>query len=85
MTLAGDIIPDEHEFGGYPFPWINAKGLEKYNPARPDRLKEWKTPMLIIHSDKDYRCDISGALAAFHTCQALGIESRFLNYPDEVS
>ena len=85
MMIASDVVFDKVSFGGYPFPWENSKGLEKWNPARPDLLKEWKTPMLIIHSDKDYRCDFSGGLAAFQTLQAKEVESRFLNFPDEVS
>lgn len=85
MLLAGDVLDYDTEFGGKPFPWDNFEGLEKWNPARPDRLKEWKTPMMIIHNDKDYRCEFGGGLAAFHTLQALGIECRFLNFPDEVS
>ena len=39
--------------------------------------------MLIIHSDKDYRCPITEGLAAFHVLKAKGVECRFLNFPDE--
>lgn len=40
--------------------------------------------MLIIHSDRDYRCSIDGALAAFNVLQMMGVPSKFLNFPDEV-
>jgi len=66
------------------FPWKNYENMEKYNPARPDLLGNWKTPMLIIHSDLDYRCLLSDGMAAFGVLQALGTPSRFLNFPDEV-
>ena len=39
--------------------------------------------MLFIHSDLDYRCPITDGLAAFNVCQGRGIESKFLNFPDE--
>ena len=39
--------------------------------------------MLFIHSDLDYRCPIGDGLAAFNVCQGRGIESKFLNFPDE--
>ena len=39
--------------------------------------------MLFIHSDKDYRCPITEGLAAFNVCQGRGVESKFLNFPDE--
>lgn len=39
--------------------------------------------MLVIHSQKDYRCIVSDGLAAFATCQAKGIRSRYLTFPDE--
>ena len=54
---------------------------DRNDPSRyTDR---WCAPMLIIHSDKDYRCPITEGLAAYNVCQAKGIESRFLNFPDE--
>ena len=45
--------------------------------------QNWNTPMLIIHSDTDYRCPITEGLAAFNVCQMRGVPSRFLNFPDE--
>ena len=41
--------------------------------------------MLIIHSDRDYRCPIEDGLAAFNVLQVKGVPSKFLNFPDEVS
>lgn len=71
--------------GGPGFPWLNADNMEKWNPARPDLLKNWKhgPPTLFIHSDKDYRCPITDGLAAFKTLRCQGVQARFLNFPDE--
>jgi acetyl esterase/lipase len=59
--------------------------MEKWNPARPDLLKNWKhgPPTLFIHSDKDYRCPITDGLAAFKALRCQGVQARFLNFPDE--
>ena len=87
MLIAGDMIDVRYggDFKGSVLPWENYKNLEKYNPARHDLLANWKTPMMVIHSDLDYRCILSGGLAAFSVCQALGTPSKFLNFPDEVN
>ncbi|KAH8199448.1 hypothetical protein TruAng_006386 [Truncatella angustata] len=71
------------EFGGPPFVWSNPDGLERYNPARPELLKNWKTPMLVIHSDRDYRVPVTSGIATFHALKALGTPARFLSFPDE--
>jgi len=39
--------------------------------------------MLIIHSDRDFRCPTTEGWAAYAVLQGKGIESRFLNFPDE--
>lgn len=83
MLQTDYIGGDEQEFGGPPLLWKNFEGLERYNPARPDLLPHWKTPMLVVHSDRDYRCPITDGLAAFHTLQLLGTPSKFLTFPDE--
>ncbi|KAL7628974.1 hypothetical protein AAE478_000492 [Parahypoxylon ruwenzoriense] len=83
FVLQSDYLGDDYEFGGPPLLWENPEGLERYNPARPDLLPNWKTPMLVVHSDRDYRCPITDGVAAFHALQALGTPSRFLTFPDE--
>jgi dipeptidyl aminopeptidase/acylaminoacyl peptidase len=61
--------------------WDDPGRWLKYDPCQ--FTANWQTPMLIIHSDNDFRCPITEGLAAFHVCQMRGIESRFLNFPDE--
>ena len=78
--MATDVFAGlDRDMGG--FLWENQKGWLKYDPA--SYTHDWSKPMLIIHSDTDYRCPITQGLAAFNVCQAKGIESRFLNFPDE--
>jgi len=83
MLIAGDFFQDKVSFGGPMIPWKNWKNLERYNPARPDLLKNWKTPMLVIHSNLDYRCIYADGMAAFGALKAHGTPGRFLTFPDE--
>ena len=69
----------EWENGGTP--WDNPAGYEQFNPVL--HVKDWKVPMLVIHNDLDYRIPVDQGIAAFTALQRRGIESRFLNFPDE--
>jgi acylaminoacyl-peptidase len=52
-----------------------------FNPAL--YAKEWSVPMLVIHSDLDYRIPVEQGIAAFTALQANGVPSQFLRFPDE--
>lgn len=43
----------------------------------------WDTPILVIHSEKDFRVPIGEGIQAFHAAQIQGIPSRFLYFPNE--
>ena len=62
-------------------PWEDREKFVKHNPAR--FTENWSTPMLVIHSEKDYRCPITEGLAMYNVCQMKQIPSRFLSFPDE--
>ena len=52
--------------------------------ATPIRhIKQWKTPALIIHGEKDYRCPIGEGLNLFEALQYHGVPSEMLVFPDE--
>ena len=46
-------------------------------------IKNAKTPTLVIHSQRDYRLDVSQGFELFTALQRLGVPSRFLYFPDE--
>ncbi len=50
---------------------------------RPRNLGKFKTPMLIIHNDLDFRCPIGQGHELFTSLQRQGVPSRFINFPDE--
>jgi dipeptidyl aminopeptidase/acylaminoacyl peptidase len=43
----------------------------------------FKTPTLVIHSQLDYRLDVSEGLQLFTTLQRQGVPSKMLYFPDE--
>lgn len=54
---------------------------DTFNPAL--HVDNWIVPMLVIHSDKDYRIPVEQGIGVFTALQAKGIESQFLRFPDE--
>lgn len=71
---------DEWEHGGPPW-GKNQKSYEKHSPHK--FAKNFKTPMLIIHNDLDFRVPVSEGHQLFTTLQRLNVPSRFINFPDE--
>ncbi len=46
-------------------------------------VKNWDTPILVIHNEKDFRVPIGEGMQAFQAAQLRGIPSRFLYLPEE--
>jgi dipeptidyl aminopeptidase/acylaminoacyl peptidase len=80
------------QFGGttdLPGYWVREFGALT---ELPERYAEWsphhslgniRTPMLVVHGDKDYRVPIGEALRLWWDLKAAGVESAYLYYPDE--
>ena len=62
-------------------PWENPEGYEKHNPL--NFVKNWKTPMLVIHGALDFRVADTQGLGTFNALQRRGIPSKLLYFPDE--
>ena len=62
-------------------PWENPRGYERHNPV--NYVKNWQTPMLVIHGAFDFRVVDTQGLATFNALQRLGIPSKLLYFPDE--
>ena len=54
---------------------------ERFNPVH--HVNKWKTPMLVIQGDLDFRIPTAQALGTFTALQRKGIESKLLVFPDE--
>ncbi|MCV2488114.1 S9 family peptidase [Geodermatophilus sp. YIM 151500] len=57
---------------------------KRYEQNSPHRFADAiRTPMLVIHGDKDYRVPIGEALRLWYDLQKRAVPSRFLYFPDE--
>lgn len=69
----------EWEQGGTPY--AAAANYEKFNPV--NHTAKWKTPMLVIHGQQDFRIPVEQGIGVFTALQRRGVESQFLYFPDE--
>ena len=70
---------DDWEHSGTP--WEKPAEYAKFSPHT--YAKDFKTPNLIIHGEKDYRVPVTEAMQLFTALQRKGIPSKFLYFPDE--
>jgi dipeptidyl aminopeptidase/acylaminoacyl peptidase len=70
---------NDWEFKGTPYD--NRAGYQKWSPHM--YAKNFKTPTLVIHGQRDYRLDVSEGLQLFTTLQMEGVPSKMLYFPDE--
>jgi dipeptidyl aminopeptidase/acylaminoacyl peptidase len=54
---------------------------ERFNPVL--HVNKWKTPMLVVQGDLDFRIPTAQGLSAFTALQRRGIDSKLLVFPDE--
>ncbi len=54
---------------------------ERFNPVH--HVNKWKTPMLVVQGDLDFRIPTAQALSTFTALQRKGIDSQLLVFPDE--
>ena len=73
------------EFKGHPWDYYGKPDAEnpfrKWSPSL--YAKNFKTPTLVIHSQLDYRLDVSEGFQLFDTLQLLKVPSKMLYFPDE--
>jgi dipeptidyl aminopeptidase/acylaminoacyl peptidase len=70
---------NDWEFKGTPY--NNRAMYEKWSPHQ--YAKNFKTPTLVIHGQRDYRLDVSQGFDLFTTLQMEGVPSKMLYFPDE--
>ena len=64
--------------------WKSADTQADYDRFSPHRFAgNWKTPLLVIHGQKDYRVPVTQGMEAFTAAQTQDVPSRFLYFPDE--
>jgi dipeptidyl aminopeptidase/acylaminoacyl peptidase len=71
----------EWEYNGAP--WDAASLYNTFNPADPQRIANFTTPILVVHGERDFRVPYNQGLHLFTVLQRKGIKSRLLFFPDE--
>ena len=70
-----------NEFGGPFWKEENKKYYEKFSPH--NFIKNWNTPMLVIHGERDFRVPYSQGMEAFQAAKLMGVDARMVLFPDE--
>ena len=64
--------------------WDSERVQKMYDRFSPHRfVRHWRTPLLVVHGEKDFRVPVTQGMEAFTAAQLQGVPSRFLYYPDE--
>jgi dipeptidyl aminopeptidase/acylaminoacyl peptidase len=64
--------------------WKSDEVAKEYEQFSPHKFAgNWKTPLLVIHGEKDFRVPVTQGMEAFTAAQVQGVPSRFLYFPEE--
>lgn len=81
MYGTSDLWYNDHDINWGKLPWTDPeKAIEKSPITYVDKIN---TPLLIIHSENDYRCPMEQAEQLFVALKMLRKETEFIRFPDE--
>ncbi len=69
----------ETSLGGNP--WEGLEAIDRMNPIR--FAGGFKTPMLVVHGERDFRVPVTQGLALYNILKAKGVPARLVYFPDE--
>ena len=65
-------------------PWSDNPVAKRHYANSPHTLvKNWDTPIMVIHGEMDYRVPYDQGMAAFNAAQMMGVPSKMLLFPKE--
>jgi dipeptidyl aminopeptidase/acylaminoacyl peptidase len=80
LQFASDYAGNRsYQYGGTP--WENFDKLHENNPSQ--FAHNFKTPMLVIHGELDYRVPVAHAFLVYGVYKGMGLDARLVYYPDE--
>ena len=82
-TTTEEMFFEEWETGGAPWDKDNKVAQNSYAHSPHLLVKNWDTPIMVVHGEKDFRVPYSQGMAAYNTAQMLGVESKLLIFPTE--
>ncbi len=78
-----EMFFDIWEKGGAPWETDNPVAMKSYAGSPHHFVRNWDTPILVIHGEHDYRIPYTQGLAAFNSARMLGVPSKLLFFPSE--
>ena len=82
MYATEELWFEEHDMQGTP--WSAPENYKRYAPVTyAGDLGKYKTPMLVIAGERDYRVPYTQSLEFFSALQRQGVPSELLIFPDE--
>jgi dipeptidyl aminopeptidase/acylaminoacyl peptidase len=78
-----EMFFDQWEKGGAPWETDNPVAMKSFAGSPHNFVKNWDTPIMVIHGGQDFRIPDTQGLAAFNAAQMLGIPSKLLYFPSE--
>lgn len=81
FTGTTDHPPEWYLEMGGENPYRDPERFDRYAPIR--HVSRWRSPVLITHGERDYRCPIGDALLLFEALQYHGVDSELMVFPDE--
>jgi dipeptidyl aminopeptidase/acylaminoacyl peptidase len=80
MQFASDYGANRaFQYGGSP--WENMAGMNSQNPSQ--FAHNFKTPMLVIHGELDYRVPVAHGFLVYSIYKSMGLDARLVYYPNE--
>jgi len=84
VSMLGNSDHPPHPDGYFPGnPWSKPEDLWHMSPIR--LVEKIRTPLLILHSEGDMRCNIEQAEQVFSALRTLGRKVKFVRFPREAS
>ncbi|MBI2923320.1 MAG: S9 family peptidase, partial [Planctomycetes bacterium] len=62
-------------------PWDRVEAMDRWNPMR--HARGFRSPMLVIHGEKDYRVPYVAGLEIYNVYKAMKLPARLVVYPEE--
>jgi dipeptidyl aminopeptidase/acylaminoacyl peptidase len=71
------------DLGGPPWDKNNKIAQRSYENSPVNSVRNWDTPILVVHSELDYRIPVTQGMEAFNAAVLLGVPAEFLYFPNE--
>ena len=78
-----EMFFDTWEKGGAPWEKNNKVAMKSYAGSPDKFVKNWDTPILVIHGGRDFRIPYTQGMAAFNSARLLDVKAQFLYFPEE--